>query len=137
MKIAKRAAHRLGRRGTFLLFLTLLDLLYALSLAFPPAEARQSASTRYVAAVAPLECWASLWLAVGLICAVGAFSRRDQWAFAAAAALKVLWGVTFAAGWLFAGLERGWVAGVIWLAFAAFVYLIASWPEPVGGGHES
>lgn len=123
--------HRLGRRGTFLLFLTVLDLLYGLSLAKPAATARQSPTVHYIAHIAPLAAWAALWLAVGVVCAVGAFARRDQWAFASAMGLKVLWGVTFGCGWAIAGLDRGWVSAVIWLAFAAVVFLIASWPEPV------
>lgn len=124
---------RVGKRGTVLLFLVLLDALYSLSLAAPAPEARQSPTTRYIASIAPLWVWAMLWAAVGVICAVGAFTRRDQWAFACASGLKVLWGLTFALGWALAGLDRGWVSGVIWLAFAAFVMHIASWPEPTPG----
>lgn len=111
------------------MFLTILDLLYALSLAFPPAEARRSASVRFISEVAPLWGWALLWLIVGVVCAIGAFSRKDQFAFSAAMGLKVLWGVIFTLGWLLAHVERGWVSGVIWLAFAGFVWLIGSWPE--------
>lgn len=128
----RRLIKRIGRRGSVLLFLTLLDWLYGLSLARPDIGVRQSPSVRYIADIAPLCAWATLWLAVGVVCLVGAFSRRDQWAFAVAEALKVLWGVTLTLGWAFGGLDRGWVAGVIWMAFAGLVAVVASWPEAPG-----
>lgn len=126
----RRLGRRVGRRGTALLFFAMLDLIYAFSLAVPPARARQNPTTRFVDGIAPLECWATLWLAVGLICLAGAFAYRDRWAFAAAMALKVLWGVTMLLGWALLGLERGYVAAIIWLAMAGWVFVISTWPEP-------
>lgn len=119
-----------GRRGEFLLFLFLLDMLYALSLARPAPASRQSPSIRFLTEVMPLPWWAVLWLTVGLICVVGAFGPSDRVAFAFAAALKVLWGGLSLVGWIVGVIERGWVSAVIWLAFAFFVIRIASWPEP-------
>lgn len=119
-----------GRRGECLLFLFLLDVLYGLSLLRPPAGAQRSATTRFLAEVMPLSWWALLWLAVGTACLAGAFRQSDRFAYAAAAALKVLWGTMFALGWLAGVVERGWVGAVVWLAFALFVMRIASWPEP-------
>lgn len=123
---------RVGYRSRFLIFLALLDLLYGLSLWRPVAEAAQSPSTRFLASVMPLPWWAALWLAVGVTCLAGAVVRgADRVAFAAAGALKVLWGSTFLLAWMVGAMERGWVASVIWLAFAAVVSgVIAPWPEP-------
>ncbi len=121
---------RVGRRGTSLLFFALLDIVYAVSLAVPPAEVRRTASLLYVGTVAPLWFWALLWAATGLICLAGAFIRHDRWAFTAAMGLKTLWGMVFLMGWLFFGLERGYVSTVVWCAFAGFVYVISTWPEP-------
>jgi len=119
-----------GRRGEFLLFLTLLDLLYGLSLLRPAAPAQQSPSSRFLAEVMPLPAWGGIWLVVGLICLGGAFGRCDRLAYTCAAALKVLWGAMFGLGWLAGEITRGWVAAIIWLVFAVFVMRIASWPEP-------
>jgi len=123
-------AGTIGRRGEFLLFLTLLDLLYGLSLLRPARAAQQSPTTRFLTEVMPLPVWGGLWLVVGLICLAGAFGRCDRAAYAAAAALKVLWGGMFLIGWAAGVIERGWVGAIIWLAFAFFVVRIASWPEP-------
>ncbi len=125
-------ARRIGHRGTALLFFGFVDLVYAVSLANPPAEARRSATLAFVGTIAPLSAWSVLWLVVGLVCVVGAFVRQDRWAFTAAMFLKVLWGLVFLLGWLLVNLERGYVSAAIWLAFAGFVWVISTWPEPWG-----
>lgn len=129
MRYAQGLARRVGRRGTTLLFLSLLDFVIAASLIHPQAEAARTASTRFVADIAPLWTWGLLWAAVGAACAVGAFRLHDRWAFAAAMALKVLWGGVYVFGWAIAGLDRGWLGGVVWWAFAAFVYVVSGWAE--------
>lgn len=120
-----------GRRGTFLLFLALVDLVYALSLWRPAPAAAQAPATRFLMTIMPLHAWAALWLVVGVVCLVGAFVHRlDRAAFTAATAIKSLWGAVFLAGWVAGGLYRGWVSAVVWLGFAGVVMVIAGWPEP-------
>jgi hypothetical protein len=126
--------HRVGRRGCALLFFALLDFFYCHALLFPSSTARRSGAYQFLALVLPLWAWAILWGVVGAICAICAFRRHDQPGFAAAMGLKVLWGTVYLGGWLFVGLERGYVAAVIWLAFAALVGLLSTWPEPPRGG---
>jgi hypothetical protein len=74
--------------------------------------------------------WALLWGLVGVVCLVSAFRRADQAGFAAAISIKMLWGLLFAGGQVFAGLDRGYVSAAVWLALALLVALIAGWPEP-------
>lgn len=121
---------RIGRRGCALLFFALLDLVYAASLLGAPT----GGPYRFLASMLPMAAWAALWATVGLLCAVQAFMRSDRAAFAAAALIKVVWGVVQLIGWLIADLDRGYVSAVIWLALAAFVHVIAGWPEPVRRG---
>jgi hypothetical protein len=123
---------RIGRRGSALIFFAFLDFVYAGSIASPPPSARNSPSLAFAATILPLWAWAVLWAVVGLICLVAAFRSRDRWAFAAAMALKTLWGTTFLLGWLFVGLERGYVSAVVWLVFAAWIFIISTWPESPG-----
>lgn len=120
-----------GRRGLFLIFLALLDLLYGASLWRPAPEAARSPSTWFLAQIMPLPWWGMLWLAVGVVCLAGAFARRaDRFAYACAGGLKTLWGMVFLLGWAAGVIERGWVGAVIWLAFACVVvFIIAPWPE--------
>lgn len=116
----------IGRRGCALLFFSLLDLVYAASLVNAP----ENGAYRFLAGVLPLPVWAGLWAAVGLLCAIQAFMRSDRAAFAAASLIKVVWGIIQLLGWVLAGVERGYVSAAIWLALAAFVHVIAGWPEP-------
>lgn len=115
----------IGRRGAFLLFLTLLDAIFAYSLVSPvPGTVTQ------VYPLLPREVWAGLWAAVALICLIGAVTRKDRWAFAAAALLKTAWALRYAYLWQ-QGVLQAWLAVVVWLAFAGTVVIISGWPEPV------
>lgn len=127
---ATRGPIHVGRRGAALLFFAVLDLVYAVSLVNPDAAARGGQQLRWLAVLAPLWVWAALWGATGTICAVYAFRRRDGLGFTAAIVIKVLWGMASIGGWLVGGVDRGYVSAVVWLAFAAFVWVIAGWPEP-------
>lgn len=129
---------RLGFRGSALLFFAVLDFVFSFSYFNPPPEQRQTASLKYVADVAPLWVWATLWGVVGILCLVFAFRRQDKVAFAAAIAIKILWGGIYLGGALIAHLERAYVSAGLWLCIAGFVAIISAWPEPArvtkGGG---
>lgn len=117
---------RVGRRGACLLFFALLDFVYAASLSTAPA----SDTYLFLDSLMPLSWWATIWAAVGWTCAIQAFLPSDRIAFAAASALKIVWGLAQLIGWGFDAIPRGYVAATIWLAFAAFVQVISGWPEP-------
>ena len=123
----RQAARRVGRRGAFLLFLAILDFGYGYSLI--EVNLRQSL---HADLLLPYPAWGIIWLSTGAVCAVGAVLRTgaDRFAFAAAATLKAAWGAVFVRVWLYDRLPRGWVSVIIWLAFAAVVLLVSSWPEP-------
>lgn len=128
-----RLRHRIGRRGSALLVFAFVDLIIGWSLIDPTgqAQARALASYRGMMAVCPLPVWGGLWILVGLVCAVSAFARRDAAGYFAAIGIKVVWAGCFAASWLIWEAPRGWLGAVTWCAFAALVYLIAGWPEPL------
>lgn len=125
-----RLATRVGRRGAALLFFALLDLVYACAL----LTAARPLTTFYawMDEILPLAAWAACWAAVGVVCLVFAFVRRDTTAFMAAVAIKVGWGLPALLGWIHGDVPLGYLSAVIWLGFAAFVYLIAGGiPPPV------
>lgn len=128
-QFAGRVWHRLGRRGCFLLFLALLDLIYAYSLLVPPTRGQQSASLQLVASIAPLWLWALAWAIPGVLCLVQAWQHDDRAAYAAAMAIKVLWGMVYVIAGVVGALERAYVGAAVWLAFALVVGLISTWPE--------
>ena len=125
---ARTIFERVGRRGAALLFFTLLDLVYCVSLLTGPRPL--SPLYAWMDSVAPLPMWAVLWGAVGLIGLYFAFRTYDTPAFMAAVALKVAWGLSALFGWIAGAVPLGYVSAVIWLAFAAFVFLIAGGIPP-------
>lgn len=127
-----RARRRIGHRGTALLFFAAVDLVYAVSLASATPGTLASPTYQFLAQLLPIPIWAGVWLGVGLLCLIQAFMRFDRLAFAAASFLKVAWGLTHLIGWIVVDLPRGYLAAAIWLAFAGFVQVISTWPEPGG-----
>lgn len=123
---ARGAVHRLGRRGAFLIFLAVLDGVYAYGLLI---QAPAPASHPSADLLLPVQAWAGLWAATGLACAASSAIRRDRVAYTLAATLKAAWAGTATWQWASGLLPNGWLSGVVWLAFAATVLVIASWPE--------
>ena len=125
---AGRLGARIGRRGAALLFFTLLDLVYCLSLLTSPRPL--SPLYTWMDTLVPLPAWAAVWGTVGTVCLWYAFRAYDTPGFMAAVALKVAWGLNALLGWLTGAVPLGYVSAVIWLAFAAFVHLIAGGIPP-------
>jgi hypothetical protein len=123
-----RLSARVGRRGVALLFFALLDFVYCFALIEAPRPLVPFYA--WMNGILPLSFWAALWGVVGLICLLFSFVLRDTLAFMAAVALKVCWGMLSFFGWVNGSIERGYLSAVIWLAFAAFVFLIAGGIPP-------
>jgi hypothetical protein len=121
---------RVGFRGATLLWLAFLDVIYGLSLVFPAPQVSRSASSRWIAEIAPLPAWGALWLLVAAVLIWCAFRRKDAPAFAAAVSIKVVWASLTTAGWILGEVDRGWVSGVVWAVFAGWAALVSRWPEP-------
>lgn len=119
---------RVGRRGAALLFFALLDFIYAYALL--SAAQPMTAFHAWMDGIMPLAAWAACWAAVGLTCLVFAFMIHDTPAFMAAVAVKVGWGLPALFGWISGVVPLGYLSATIWLAFAAFVYLIAGGIPP-------
>jgi hypothetical protein len=124
----KLLAARIGRRGSALLFFAVLDLVWCYGLLTLPRPL--SPVYAWMQHILPLWAWAGCWGAVALICIVCAFLTRDTPAFVAAISIKVGWGLLSFFGWLSGAVDRGYVSAVIWLAFAAFVFLVAGGIPP-------
>lgn len=121
---------RVGRRGAALLFFGFLDVVFAFSLFRPLPDQQRLPATVFIAHIFPLWLWGTLWLIAGLLCLFYAFRSQDRTAFAAAIAIKVLWGLVYLLGQILAGVERAWLGAALWLSLAGWVYIISTWPEP-------
>lgn len=120
---------QVGRRGVFLLFIAVLALGLAFGLFAAPTTQQSIAIGRLI----PLWVWGSLWAAVGVACLVQAFMLRDWVAYMAAVFLLIVWAGLYFVAWATSIVERGWLAGVIYMAFAGLTAVVGTWPEdPLG-----
>jgi hypothetical protein len=128
-----RLARKVGRRGAFLLFLTLLDVTLAYSLRRPlPFGLSSAAFYKPFIDVMPLEVWSWWWLGTGVLVAVAAFVPRIRpVVFGFAAFIKMVWGAGYFAGWLhhYPAYSRGYQTAVIFGGFAMIVLLVSGWRE--------
>ncbi len=122
---------RVGRRGAALLFFAVLDLVFCYGLLTLPRPL--TPFYEWMQELLPLWGWAACWGAVAVLCLVYAFRRHDTPAFVAAVCIKVGWGLLGFFGWLAGVVDRGYVSAAIWLAFAAFVVLVAGGIPPAAG----
>lgn len=120
-----RVVARIGRRGSYLIFIALLDMLYGYSLI-----AQQGPLFNRAPLFLPYPVWGWIWIGVAAICAWQAFVRIDRIGYTAAVILKFVWGVLALYDWFTLPNEpRGWLSGVIWLAFAMLTAIVSNWPE--------
>lgn len=106
--------------------MALLAAVFALALYASPSDAQSIALGQLV----PLRAWAVLWTITAIVCVAGAFAVRDQMAFGLAVASMTLWSALYFVAWAIGFSPRGWLAGTIYLAFAAFLVLLSTWAEP-------
>jgi hypothetical protein len=110
-----------GRRGAFLLFLALVDLLYGYSQLTTPTS---------IVEVFSSTTWGWIWIGIGVVLTAGAFVHRDRAAFGLAAFIKAAWAGMWVDVWISdAHVPRAWVSVVIWGAFAGVVLVVSTWPE--------
>lgn len=119
----------IGRRGCSMLFLALLDLVYGWSICTADAATRAEPAYRYFLGLLPDTVWAAAWITVGLICLACAPATQDRLGFACAAALKAGWGLVYLVGWVSGAVPHGYAGAAIWLAAAAWILIISTWPE--------
>lgn len=124
----RRFKRRVSRRGAALLFFALVGLSFGVSLAFPAPVASQA--NAYAALVLPLPVWAALWTITGVVCAVYAFiPHHDRFAFTVMMGTTTGWALVAFFSALTGVNPRGWVGGFLFGAFAAWIYIIAGWPD--------
>jgi hypothetical protein len=121
---------RIGFRGSFLLFLFVLDTAYAGALYQEATPQLKGPAEHAPDLLLPPLAWAGIWLVVGLVCLWGAFRAADRVPFACAAALKVSWGLVSLVLWIRMEQVTGWLSFVVWGTFAVTVLIVSSWPEP-------
>jgi hypothetical protein len=119
---------RIGWRGAALLFFALVGGVYSIALATAP----QPLPEAYVWAdrVLPLPAWAAIWGITGAACLVCAFLKHDHTAFVVFAFVSAWWGLLSLTGWLWGGVERGFLNAAIFIPLAGLMYVLAAGLKP-------
>lgn len=125
----RRAARRVGRRGTVLCLKGTMALGYGYAqLADPP---RTNTGYRLLLGLLPSHLLGWAWVLAGataLVC-VPLRQGKDWPGFAAVCVVATGWaGASLASWWLYNN-PRGWVGGVVFAAFGAVAAVVAGWPE--------
>jgi hypothetical protein len=131
--LLRHAARHVGRRGAFLLFLALVDVVLGYGLTQPlPLGLSAAAVYKPFTDILPLTVWAWWWLTVGAACAAAALYHTIRpVAFGLAAMMKAAWSIGYLAGWhdklpLYA---RGYQTAAIFVTLAGVVLLVSNWRE--------
>lgn len=125
MLALRKITYKVGRRGSYLLFLALLDFLFGYSLMTTPAV-----EARLTDLILPYKVWGVIWIIVGAFCLWQAFVKLDRLAYSLSVTLSAIWGVVMLISWYHSQIDpNGWITGVIFLAFGLLTGIVSYWPE--------
>jgi hypothetical protein len=129
-RAARRFKRRIGRRGTILACYGLVWILYGYGQLISPQPDQRG--LRLSLRLMPLDAWAWLWIAAGVLAVVCAWAPpgRDAAAFVGLVLIVVPWTASYLVTWLLGEYPRGWVAAAIWTVITVPVMVVAGWPEP-------
>lgn len=125
------SSSRLGYRGTFLLFLAIIDFIYGGFLIDPPDEQLRSSSFIWRDHIMPTQAWGAIWVTVGVVLLISAFMRQDRIGYALAIALKIGWAFVAAIGGITGKVDGAWATVALVGGFAALTILESGRPEPL------
>lgn len=134
--MARRALHRVGRRGAILALKGLMAALFGVSQLVQPIP--NTSGIRLLLMLMPAHAWGWAWVAAGCVALVCVPLRqgRDWAGFAAVYLMASAWSLSSLASWWLYGNERGWISALIWAAFGGVAAVVAAWPEPQCEGRE-
>ncbi len=129
----RAAAHHIGRRGAYLLFLAYLDVVVSLSILAPlPLGLTREQVYEPFAQIMPMQAWSAWWAATAVLALVATVWHRVRPVmFAAGAAIKTGWALGYLLGWAngLALYTRGYQTATIYLGFAIITLIVAGWRE--------
>ncbi|MFB8393636.1 hypothetical protein [Streptomyces yangpuensis] len=128
-RAVRRLRKQLGRRGHFLLILGLGKTCWGAGMIVDPP---QSAGLGLLTRIAPLHCWAMLWVIAGIITTLSAFLQvgRDRFGFIAALVPPAVWAISYLAAVISGDYSRGaWVAVWYLTSHVGVIMWAATVPE--------
>lgn len=128
-RAARRLGRALGRRGAILLSYGTVWSLYGYGQLISPQPDQRGLTL--AVQMLPLDVWAWLWIAAGLVALVSAWLPQgvDGPGFIALVLIVLPWMTSYLASWMLGDFPRGWVAGAVWAVIAVPVIVVAGWRE--------
>lgn len=133
-RLWRRAYGLLGHRGLFLLLLGVVEIIYGAGLL--TAAGRDTRTEHWWPASVgdlgglPLDLWGTVWVLIGSLCLLTAWTAADRIGYAAGVLLNVGWSAFAVQRWLATGEAGSWAPAAIYTGIAVGVFLVAGWPEP-------
>lgn len=132
---ALRFRKLIGRRGSMLLVLGSIDIVYGIALLeqawYPPGTAFWWPSSLSQLYGLPIYIWGVVWVGVGLFLFTGIPRSLPDWPqFTAAVAIKVWWAFTAILASSYDISTGSWGPGAIYTGFALIVLISAGWEDP-------
>jgi len=120
----------LGRRGAILLSYGSVWALYGYGQLISPQPDQRGLTLALQ--MLPLDAWACLFIAAGLVAVVAAWVPQgvDWFGFVALVLIVLPWMTSYLASWILGDFPRGWVAAAVWAVIAVPVLVVAGWREP-------
>jgi hypothetical protein len=122
---------RLGYRGSFLLALALVDMVYGWYLINPTPEATRTSQFIWRDHIMPTEAWGVIWVSAAVILITTAFMQQDRIGYAVAIALKFGWAFLSAMAGVAGHVQGAWTTVAIWGVFGVLTVLESGRPEPI------
>lgn len=125
-------AHRVGHRGSLLILLGSIALLYGISLITTPPGPHPP-GLQLLLGWMPLHAWGVTLATAGAIAVLCApVGQGGDWpGFAALTLAWLPWSLSFFVSWWPQGTNpRGWVSGLVFIALALIPAVCATWTEP-------
>lgn len=122
----QRIWHKVGRRGLVLIFVGILDFVFAANLEIN----RPRTSVAVYGTILPLNWWVFVWVLAGVVAWVSAFMIVDRIGFGFSALIFSFWGWLSFLAWIRGDQPTAWATATFFLVIAALIVIPATWPEP-------
>lgn len=125
---------RITRRQGFLLLVGFIYTVVGAAYALPEDQVKTRPQDAYSAALAlvpSIEFWGTLWCLAGAVAVATSLTQnKDHVGFVVLTSWSAAWGVLAWCSTLFFDSWRGWIAGLIWLAFGLGLLLVDGMDRP-------
>lgn len=123
----QRVWRMIGRRGLTLIFVGVLDFVFAVNLLI----IQNPNAVRVYGSILPLDWWAWIWIFAGVAAWGSAPLKKDRIGFAISSVIFSFWGWLSFLAWLRGEQPTGWATAGFFLVITALIMIPSTWPETI------